>query len=111
MQNTRLNRLVDASLTQFTLWASNPWRKTSLLLMTLLFGFFLGVAIPATAGQKAELDIIGAAILVLAIELVNRFVCRQRYDLSNSQLFLQCLNSLKIGMTYSLFLEAFKLAS
>ncbi|PSB04810.1 DUF565 domain-containing protein [Merismopedia glauca] len=111
MQNTRLNNLIGASLTQLRVWSSNPWRKISLFVISLLFGIFLGTAIPTTAGQKAELDLTGAAILVFLTELVSRYVYRQHGDKTNSQFLPQLINCLKIGMTYGLFIEAFKLAS
>jgi hypothetical protein len=112
MQNTRLNNLIDASLTQITAWSSNPWRKISLYIISLLFGFFLATACSTIAGQKAELDLTVAAILVLFTELVSRFVYRQPREGSlKSQLLPRLINFVKIGMTYGLFVEAFKLGS
>lgn len=108
MQNTRLNGLIEAGLNRIQQWLSNPWRRTSLLIISLLFGFFLGTAISTVAGQEARLDISVAAILVVITEAVSWFV----YG-GNQYKFLlgQILNSLKIGLTYSLFVEAFKLGS
>ena len=62
MQNTRLNNLFDAIARRLGQWFLNPWRRLSLLIISFLFGFFLGTAISTTAGQKAELDIVVAAI-------------------------------------------------
>jgi hypothetical protein len=72
MQNTRLNNLFDAIARQLEQWFLNPWRRLSLLLLSFLFGFFLGTAVSTTAGQKAELDIVIAAFLVFLTEVTSR---------------------------------------
>lgn len=110
MQNTRLTRLVDTIGSQLGGWFSNPWRRLSLLTISLLFGVFLGTAIPTTAGQAADWDIIGAGLLVLFTEISSRIFYRFNRG-SNRYLWVEMLNALKIGLTYSLFIEAFKLGS
>ena len=110
MQNTRLNGLVDAISGQTRRWFFNPWRRLSLLVISLLFGFFLGTAVATTAGQSANWDVISAAILVALSEVVNR-IYHRRVRIIERSLWLEALNTLKIGLTYSLFLEAFKLGS
>jgi len=117
MQNTRLNNLVDVSLTLLRQWFRNPWRHISLVVISLLLGIFLGTAIPTTSGQTAEWDIVGAGVLVLFTEAVSRWVYgrNQRQTpvegASRRSLFLEVLNALKLGLTYSMFVEAFKLGS
>ena len=110
MQNTRINRLIDVLGEQFGRWLSNPWRRISLLVISLLFGNFLGTAISTIAGQSADWDIIGAGLLVLVTELVNRLVYGGPRAEARS-LWVEVLNALKIGLTYNLFVEAFKLGS
>lgn len=110
MQNTRLNGLVDAINGQVGRWFFNPWRRLSVLAISLLFGFFLGTAVATTAGQSANWDVISAAILVVLSEVVNR-IYHRRVRIIERSLWLEALNTLKIGLTYSLFLEAFKLGS
>lgn len=110
MQNTRLNSLVAAVTGQLRALFLNPWRRLSLLVISLLFGFFLGNAVATTAGQSADWDVVGAGILVALTEVVDRIYYR-RNRLSGRSLWLEALKALKIGLTYSLFLEAFKLGS
>ncbi|GAP99346.1 DUF565 domain-containing protein [Leptolyngbya sp. NIES-2104] len=110
MQNTRLSTIVDTTAGQLNQFFRNPWRRTSLLIIGLLLGFFLGSAISTSAGQKAELDIVQAFVLLLATEVVSRFT----YGGSSRfrrMLIAEFLNALKLGLIYSLFLEAFKLGS
>ena len=110
MQNTRINRFIDVLGEQFGRWVSNPWRRISLLVISLLFGTFLGTAISTIAGQSANWDIVVAALLVFLTELVNRVVYGGNQPAVRS-LWVDMLNALKIGLTYNLFVEAFKLGS
>ena len=110
MQNTRINRFIDVLGEQFSNWLSNPWRRISLLIISLLFGTFLGTAISTIAGQSADWDILVAGLLVLLTELVNRLVYVSRQQAARF-LWVDMLNALKIGMTYNLFVEALKLGS
>ncbi|MBH8560778.1 DUF565 domain-containing protein [Nostoc sp. CENA67] len=110
MQNTRLNNLFDAIARSLGQWFLNPWRRLSLLIISFLFGFFLGSAISTSAGQRAELDLWAAAILVLFTEVTSR-IFYSRSFVTKRSLILQSLNILKVGLTYSMFVEAFKLGS
>ena len=109
MQNTRLNNLFAAIGGQWRQWLFNPWRRLSILIISLLFGFFLGTAISTTAGQAADWDIIAAGILVALSEIIDRIYYRRRSQARS--FWIESLNALKIGLTYSLFIEAFKLGS
>lgn len=72
--------------------------------------FFLGSAVATTAGQTAEWDIVVAGTLVLATEIASR-IFYNRSVLARQVFWVQAINYLKVGLTYSLFLEAFKLGS
>ncbi|MEM8721280.1 MAG: DUF565 domain-containing protein [Cyanobacteria bacterium P01_G01_bin.39] len=117
MQRTRLNTLVDITGDRLELLFSNPWRRISLSLISILLGFFMGSAIVTTAGQRAVWDIPAAAILFAFTELVSKLVyARRDRPQANSvpqrrSLYVEVLNLFKIGLIYSLFLEAFKLGS
>jgi len=110
MQNTRLNRLVDSIGNRASQWLSNPWRRLSLQIIGLLLGFLLGSVISTVAGQAANWDVVAAATVLIAIEIVNGVVYR-RNESEEKPFALGLMNALKIGITYSLFLEAFKLGS
>ena len=112
MQRTRLNTLAERTGTNLTQFFSNPWRRISLILLGLLFGFFVGAAVSTTAGQDAQWDVVGAALLLLFTELTSRFVYAKRVSSYNPRsLWVEILNCFKLGVIYSLFLEAFKLGS
>jgi hypothetical protein len=121
MQNTRLSTAIDRFVGQLDLWGKNPWRRSSLVIIGLLFGNFLASVISTSAGQKAELDITFSAILVGAIETISWLTYgsnlgRRRLGesiaiLGQRPLWIAILNSIKVGLVYGLFVEAFKLGS
>ena len=109
-QNTRLNELVNVLSREAARVLRNPWRRLSLLTISFLFGFFLGTALSTIAGQRAEQDIVVAAILVIGLEVLNRLIYGSGFW-SQDHLWRDAINGLKIGLVYSLFVEAFKLGS
>ncbi len=113
MQRTRLATLVESASNQFGRWVFNPWRRLSLVIIGLLFGNFFGIAISSIAGQAAELDVLVSAILLGGVELISWVVYRRppANPAQRNNLVLEVMNALKIGLTYSLFVEAFKLGS
>ena len=115
MQRTRLNSIVTVTGDRLDLLFSNPWRRISLSIISILSGFFMGSAIITTAGQDAVWDIPAAAVLFSFTELISMFVYRRRSvrqtPPQRRSLYIDVLNLFKIGLIYSLFLEAFKLGS
>lgn len=110
MQNTRLDRLFNVINQRFKLWLRNPWRRISLLTISLLFGNFLANVISTVAGQEGYLDITYALISLLITEFLN-WLAYHRYPALEPSFLIVFLNGFKIGLTYGLFLEAFKLGS
>ncbi|PSN12743.1 hypothetical protein C7271_23230 [filamentous cyanobacterium CCP5] len=110
MQRTRLNTLLEKISDRFARWLVNPWRRLSILIISLLLGYFLGVAVSAFAGQAARQDIFVSALLVVIGETISRVVYSRNQPASNA-LWLEALNGLKIGAMYALCVEAFKLGS
>ncbi len=115
MQNTRLTVLVNGTLDRVRQWLQNPWRRISVLIISLLFGNFLATAIATTSGQQADYDILAAAILVAVTEFTSWFYYRTSRRLPSESwqrsLFAELFNGVKIGVIYGMFLEAFKLGS
>lgn len=123
MQNTRLNTLVEGSLQRLTQWLRNPWRRISMLIISLLFGNFLASAVSTIAGQRSEPDILAAAIVVGIAELISWLTYANSprsletspsvNPLKSSQrpLLVEALNGLKLGLLYGLSVQAFTLGS
>jgi hypothetical protein len=115
MQNTRLNRLVDSSLSRLTGWLRNPWRKLSVVIIGVLFGNLLASVLSSTTGQTAEWDSLVAILLILTTELVNRFVYGRSPQASPPKvsfpLWRELFNAIKIGFIYGMFVQALILGS
>ncbi|MGB7413888.1 MAG: DUF565 domain-containing protein [Thermosynechococcaceae cyanobacterium] len=110
MQNTRLNTLIESLGQRISLELRNPWRRIALLLITLLFGVYLGISLSAVAGALAYWDITVAAILIFVGELISWLFYSNRLNARKS-LWGEALNALKIGVVYGLFIIAFILGS
>ncbi|MEB3291492.1 MAG: DUF565 domain-containing protein [Leptolyngbya sp.] len=117
MQRTRLSLLFDELGDQISLWLINPWRRVSLVIISLLGGYFAAVALSAIAGQAAIQDVTVSIFLVLGAEVVSWLVYSRRWREPAlvrkvpKPLWLDCLNSIKLGGLYALIVEAFKLGS
>lgn len=112
MQNTRLNLLLSSFSNQARQFFLNPWRKITLLLISLLLGTFTSVAIVTSAGQQGRLDIIVAAVLLIVTELISWFAYRQTSQSNNQgSSVIEVLNVFKIGVVYSLYIQALVLGS
>jgi cellobiose-specific phosphotransferase system component IIC len=121
MQNTRLNTFIDRLWQQFTQWVENPWRRLSLLIISLLFGNFLASAIATSTGQRTNLDIVVSISILTIVEAISWLtygsaIGRRKLGENNALLgqrpiLVAILNSLKLGLVYGLFVEAFKLGS
>lgn len=110
MQNTRLNTLVSGIGAQIRQELRNPWRRLSVLIISLLLGICVGVSYAAIAGQLALLDTTVAGLVLLFTELVN-WVFYQNRGNARKALWGEALNAFKIGLTYSLFVLAFMFGS
>ncbi len=106
LQSTRLQTNVGAALQRLDRWASNPWRRLSLLALAGLIGFLIGSAITSVAGVLGQMDPVAALVVVLGTELTIR---RRRSSEPSLKLPQQLLDLGRIGFLYGLFLEGFKL--
>ncbi|MFN3926921.1 MAG: DUF565 domain-containing protein [Pseudanabaenaceae cyanobacterium] len=107
MQRTRLSTLISATGDRLNRWASQPWRRISILIIFVLGGFLTANVISVTAGQSAAWDVSVAFICLTLAELVSwlNYRFRPRF------LWVEMLNAAKLGFMYGLFLDAFKLGS
>jgi uncharacterized membrane protein YoaK (UPF0700 family) len=115
MQRTRLNLLIDQSVSKIDIFFLNPWRRIALLVISFLLGIVMGTAVTTTAGQIAYLDVVVAVLLILFTETVSMFVYSRKKNKLNqghhNSILISSLNCLKIGLTLGLYIEALKLAT
>ena len=88
---------------------TDTWGKRSISLLSLLFGFYFTNSILSFLLDKS----INTILLAISILLIMEIFIRSSLLSNNSKisLFIISINNLRIGSTYALILEAFKLGS
>ncbi|MEI8250357.1 MAG: DUF565 domain-containing protein [Synechococcus sp. ELA057] len=109
-QTTRLQRLERRLGSSLLRQLRDSWRSGSLAILALLLGFYLAqnltsLLFPQLRGGR-PLEVL---LLVLLFELAVRL--RSRFVEDSPSLGWVMVDNLRIGATYSLVLEAFKLGS
>ncbi len=85
-------------------------------LLSILIGFFTSTALSTIPAQTGDWGIAAAAIIVANQEIVSRINYQNhaslKYKINKAvKTFLKYCNSIKIGILYGLFVDAFKLGS
>ena len=88
----------------------------SLQLLSVLLGFFISTALSTIPAQTGDWGIIAAAIIVTNQEIISKVIYQKNIKSFYQHYiplkkFLQYCNSIKIGILYGLFVDAFKLGS
>ena len=108
MQKTVLYKSSAKFIYRLATWASNPWRRYSLLVIIFLFGFFIGSSLGMINGVLALMDPIGAFVTLIFLELL----IKARFFFLNSKkpiILIRVFDMFRIGIAYGLFSEALKL--
>ena len=109
MQKTRFLRLLESFLLILNNNISDTWSKRSVLLISLLLGFYFTNSLISYFLDKAVNTIFLAIIILLIMEFSIRSLLLSNF--SKLSLILLSINNFRIGSTYALILEAFKLGS
>nr|ARX95926.1 hypothetical protein [Thorea hispida] len=81
-------------------------------ILNILLGFFLSNAFSTIPGQTGDWGIIAASILVTYYEILNFIIYSQSYHFKiKKSIIISNINTIKIGIIYGLFVDAFKLGS
>ena len=106
MQKTKFRELLDSLVIIINPIISDTWSKRSILLLSLLFGFYFTNSFLSFLLDKSVNTIFLAITILLIMELVIR-----SYLISKSSILIKLINNIRIGSTYALILEAYKLGS
>ncbi len=108
MQKTRLNKYTDSVLNYLSPLIRDTWKKRSILLISLLAGFYL-----TNSFISYFLDIpINTTFLAVIVVVLMELAIRVMWFSNNKlRIFRLAINNFRIGSTYALILEAFKLGS
>ena len=106
MQKTKFRELLDSLVIIINPIISDTWSKRSIFLLSLLFGFYFTNSFLSFLLDKSVNTIFLAITIILIMELVIR-----SYLISKSSILVTLINNIRIGSTYALILEAYKLGS
>ena len=106
MQKTKFREFIDSLIFIINPIISDSWSKRSLLLLSLLFGFYFTNSFLSFLLYKSVNTIFLAIIILLIMELVIR-----SYLIPKLTIPVMIINNIRIGSTYALILEAYKLGS
>ena len=109
MQKTRYRKFLNSFLLTVNTFISDSWSKRSIILLSLLSGFYFTNSLISFLLDKSINTIFLAISILLIMELSIRSLLF--YNLSKLSLFILANNNFRIGSTYALILEAFKLGS
>ena len=109
MQRTKFRNFVDLLSRFINSIISDSWSKRSILLLSLLFGFYFTNSILSYLLDKSVNTIFLAITILLIMEVTIRSSLLT--NLPKLSIIIISINNFRIGSTYALILEAFKLGS
>ena len=109
MQKTRFREFIDSILIIVNPLITDSWSKRSIMLLSLLSGFYFTNSFVSFLLDKSVNTIFLAVTILLIMELSIRLLILSNF--SKLSLIIVSINNFRIGSTYALILEAFKLGS
>ena len=109
MQKTKFRIFIDSIVRTINPIISDSWSKRSISLFSLLFGFYFTNSVLSYLLDKSINTILLAIAILLIMELFIRSSLLSK--LTKLSLFINSINNFRVGSTYALILEAFKLGS
>ncbi len=109
MQKTKFRIFLDSFFLFLKPIYTDSWSKRSILFLSLLSGIYITNSLISFLLDKSFNTIILAIIILLVMELSIRSLLFSK--ITKLSLLIQAVNNFRIGSTYALILEAFKLGS
>ena len=109
MQKTKFRKFVDTVIRAINPLIADSWSKRSILLLSLLLGFYFTNSILSFLLDKSINTILLAILILLIMEISIRTTLLS--NISKLSIIIISINNFRIGSTYALILEAFKLGS
>ena len=109
MQNTKFRKFLDELNQLINSVITDSWGKRSVLLLSLLIGFYFTNSFLSYLLDKSINTILIAIIILIIMELSIRLTLIN--NLFKNSLIMISVNNFRIGSTYALILEAYKLGS
>ncbi len=109
MQKTNFRQFLDALNNSLKPVFGQSWRQRSVLLLSLLFGFYFTNSLLSYLLDKSINTIFLGILIILIMEIAVQTSILSKY--SKLSLLILPINNFRIGSTYALILEAYKLGS
>ena len=109
MQKTKFRKFVDTVIRAINPFIADSWSKRSILLLSLLLGFYFTNSILSFLLDKSINTILLAILILLIMEISIRTTLLS--NCTKLSIIIISINNFRIGSTYALILEAFKLGS
>ena len=109
MQKTNFRRFLDELNQLINSIVTDSWSKRSASLLSLLLGFYFTNSLLSFLLDKSINTILIAILILITMELLIRL--KLITNLFKISLIMITVNNFRIGSTYALILEAYKLGS
>ena len=108
MQNTNFSKIYDQFNNLIFGFLSSSWKSKSINLISVLVGYFLFANFITKFIAEGKNELIMVPIIILIIELIIRSRPSNKSGFFN---LWSIFDKIRIGATYAVILEAFKLGS
>tara|TARA_B100000886_G_C20231326_1_gene410673 strand:+ start:50 stop:376 length:327 start_codon:yes stop_codon:yes gene_type:complete len=108
MQKTNFSRIIDYSNELLIGFFSSSWRSKSINLVSVLIGYFLFANFLTKFISEGKNELVMVPIIIVIAEIIVRIRPSQKSNIFN---LWSIIDKLRIGSTYAIILEAFKLGS
>tara|TARA_S200000501_G_scaffold337734_1_gene344025 strand:- start:311 stop:637 length:327 start_codon:yes stop_codon:yes gene_type:complete len=108
MQKTKFSRINDQFNILLFGFLSSSWKSKSINIISVLIGYFLFTNFVTKFISEGKNELIMVPIIILIIELIIRIKPSSKSSLFN---MWSIVDKVRVGATYAIILEAFKLGS
>ena len=108
MQKTKFSRINDQFNNIIFGFLSSSWKSKSINILSILTGYFLFANFVTKFISEGKNELIMVPVIILVIELIIRIRPSENSSFFN---LWSILDKVRIGATYAVILEAFKLGS
>tara|TARA_Y100000991_G_scaffold181399_1_gene144271 strand:- start:74 stop:400 length:327 start_codon:yes stop_codon:yes gene_type:complete len=108
MQKTKFSRINDQLNNLLFGFLASSWKSKSINIISVLTGYFLFANFVTKFISEGKNELIMVPIIILFIELIIRVRPSQKSSFFN---VWSIVDKIRIGATYAVILEAFKLGS
>lgn len=110
-QKTRIKKVVDSIINTISISFSGTWKTKSISILSLLLGYYLSSNLISYLLNNNNIQrIILLLIVLISVELTIRLKSKITKGI-NLPVYWVVIDNLRIGTTYAITLEAFKLGS